>query len=252
MTRPTLVLVPGSWHSSAHFRPLVEDLESHKFKCLPVSLPSTQPPGAPPATLSDDTQVIRETVVHELEAGGNDVVVVAHSYGGAPSSNALEGLDAASRSTAGARTAVRKLIFISSLPVQKGVSIVNGCGPTELNLIAAEQEGFVVVGEPGPEHFFYSDLPSVEGKKWAELLQPMSFSAYLEEMSYAAHMDIPTAYLYCANDRAMTLAYQQNLVKVAKDAGAKIEVEETIEAGHSPFLSKVEETSAFIRKVASM
>jgi hypothetical protein len=47
------------------------------------------------------------------------------------------------------------------------------------------------------------------------------------------------------------LPLQQKLIEAAKADGARFDFEQTVEASHSPFLSKVEETSAFIRKVAT-
>ena len=82
-SRPSLVLVHGSWHSPKHYEPLVKVLEKQNFKCVPVSLPSTQSEDKSPATLSDDSSVVRKAVVGELDAG-NNVVVIAHSYGGVP------------------------------------------------------------------------------------------------------------------------------------------------------------------------
>ncbi|KAK3048183.1 hypothetical protein LTR09_010522 [Extremus antarcticus] len=62
MSLPTIVLVHGSWHSPEHFGPLINNLQSHGYKCVPVALPSTQSPDLPPSTLGDDTTAIRDTV----------------------------------------------------------------------------------------------------------------------------------------------------------------------------------------------
>jgi pimeloyl-ACP methyl ester carboxylesterase len=160
--------------------------------------------------------------------------------------------DPKSRSASGKSTAVRKLIFIASLPVLKGESIITGVGSTSLVMVPMQdREGFVWVGGVGPENFFYHDLPDAEAKFWTGLLVPMSFIAYTGETGYAAFLDIPAAYLYCANDRCVTLEFQRNYVERLKRAGARFEFEETVDSGHSPFLSKVKETSEFIKRVAS-
>lgn len=248
MSRPTLVLVHGSWHCAEHFSPLIEDLRSHGYKCVPVSLPSTQSPDLPPATFEDDTIAIRNEVLAELDQ--NDVVVVAHSYGGAPTNNALERLDLASRSAAGAPTAVRAIVFLCSIPLPKGATFLNGLGGKPMPIHDLRTEDFTWVGQPGPQHYFYNDLSSKEAQKWSDLLRPQSWQAYHGELTYAAYMDIPSAYLYCTLDQAFPLQAQQGLVSAAKKSGAKFEIEETLEASHSPFLSRVEETSAFVRRVA--
>lgn len=114
----TLVLVHGSWHCPEHFGPLVDELTSHGYKCVPVPLPTTQSPDLPPRTFGDDTSAVRDTVLAELEH--NDVVVVCHSYGGAPTNNALRGLGAEDRAAAGSSTAVGALVFLCSIPLPKG------------------------------------------------------------------------------------------------------------------------------------
>jgi pimeloyl-ACP methyl ester carboxylesterase len=126
MAPPTLVLVHGSWHSPEHFGPLIRNLDSHGFKCVPAALPSTQSADLPPANFADDTAAVRDTVLKELET--NNVVVAAHSYGGAPTNNALEGLDVASRKAAGDSTAVTAIVFICSFPFGKGVSMLEILG----------------------------------------------------------------------------------------------------------------------------
>lgn len=110
-------------------------------------------------------------------------------------------------------------------------------------------DDFVWVGPPGPQYYFYNDLPDKEAQKWSDLLRPQAWQVCFEETTYAAYMDIPSGYLYCTLDQAIPYTAQQGLVSAAKEAGGKIEFEETLESGHSPFLSKVEETSAFIQKV---
>ncbi|KAK5164023.1 uncharacterized protein LTR77_010114 [Saxophila tyrrhenica] len=250
MPQPTLVLVHGSWHSPEHFGPLIENLQSHGYRCVPVSLPSTQSPDLPPATLADDTAAVRDAVLTELDQENDDVVVVAHSYGGGPTNNALYGLDANSRSATGASAAVRAIVFLCSIPLPKGVSFLTGLGGKPSGIHDLRTGGFAWVGKPGPQHYFYNDLPDEEAKKWSDLLRPQSWPAYVDDTTYAAYMDIHSAYLYCTLDQAFPLQAQQGLVAAAKEAGAKFDYEETLEASHSPFLSKVEETGAFIRRVA--
>ena len=63
-------------------------------------------------------------------------------------------------------------------------------------------------------------------------------------------MDIPSSYLFCTKDQAFPYEVQKALVGAATEAGAKFGYTETIDAGHSPFLSMVGRTSEYIRRVA--
>ncbi|KAK3702362.1 hypothetical protein LTR37_014936 [Vermiconidia calcicola] len=251
MAKATLVLVHGSWHCPDHFAPLIRDLEGHGYKCVAVALPSTQSPDQPPATLEDDTAAVRDAVLSELDQGKN-VVAIAHSFGGCPTNNALQGLDPQTRSLAGSSTAVQALAFMCAIPLPQGASFLNGLGGKPTAIHDLRTENFCWVGEPGPEHYFYNDLSAEEAKKWCDLLQPQSWPACCDETTYAAYMDIPSSYLFCTKDQAFPFEAQKGLVNAATEAGARLDYTEIIEASHSPFLSRFEETSAFIRKVASV
>ena len=54
----------------------------------------------------------------------------------------------------------------------------------------------------------------------------------------------------CDNDEAIPAAAQEAMVARARDMGASVEVAH-VRAGHSPFLSCVEETAAWIEGVAA-
>lgn len=128
MAKPVLILVHGAYHSTQHFEPLQKNLESHEYRCVPISLPSTQSPDLPPATLADDTAAVRNAVITELDQG-NNVVVVAHSYGGCPTNNALKDLDSTSRTAAGASTSVLAIAFLCAMPQPSGVVLANMMDP---------------------------------------------------------------------------------------------------------------------------
>lgn len=249
MAKPTLVLVHGAYHSREHFEPLKTDLEGYGYECATVSLPSTQSPDLLPATLADDTAAIRDCVLAALDQG-KDVVVVAHSYGGCPTNNALKDLDTISRKAAGASTSVLAIAFLCAMPQPAGTVLAKLMDP-EKGIHDRRDEHFCWVKEdPGPAHYFYNDLPESEAKGWSDLLRPMSWNALEGMTTHAAYLDIPSSYLLCKKDNALPFPAQQGMVQMAIAAGAKISTE-TVDAGHSPFLSKVEETSAFIRKAAN-
>jgi pimeloyl-ACP methyl ester carboxylesterase len=64
---------------------------------------------------------------------------------------------------------------------------------------------------------------------------------------YAGWADVPVWYLHCAEDNTMNIRAQEAMVAGAKQAGASVTIK-TLQAGHSPFLSKVDETVEFIRE----
>ena len=170
MAKPTLVLVHGSWHSPEHFELLIPLLSRNGYKCVAVGLPSTQSPDLPPRTLANDTAAVRDAVVAELKQG-NDVVVVAHSYGGAPSNNALKGLDVKSRKAEGHESAVTALVLLCAIPLEAGKSFIGTLGgkPHPVHDLTKSKD-FVYVASPGPGHYFYNDLSKEMVDKYLSLI----------------------------------------------------------------------------------
>jgi hypothetical protein len=55
----------------------------------------------------------------------------------------------------------------------------------------------------------------------------------MEELSYAAHRDIPATYLLCKNDMSVPLEVQRKFVGYAEGEVSTVECE----AGHTPIVS---------------
>lgn len=261
MTNPTIILIHGSGHCEAHYKSLIQSLGSKGCKVVFVNVPSTQTTDTPPASLADDTAAIRSAVLNELDINGNDAVVIAHSYGGYPTNNALSHLDTKTRTAAGHKTSVKGLGFLCSLPMPANTSMVTFFSQ-RMNLdevIARSAQmtdptGTWNLPKPSPqaEQSLYNDLPLQEALHWGSMLKAQAFKGMLEETSHAAYVDIPTGYLYTSNDLVMPLGGQQFIVEKAKEQGGNFVLEETVEAGHSPFLSQTEKTDEFIIKLVAM
>lgn len=92
-------------------------------------------------------------------------------------------------------------------------------------------------------------MPEAEAQKWIDMLRPQSWRAYVAKTSHAAYNDIPSWHLHCTKDQAMLHEWQKGLVGAAVEAGAKLQTV-TIDAAHSPWVSRLEQASDFVRKVA--
>jgi len=109
MTVPSVLLVPGAWHKPDHFRLLIDqlaDIDVHT-----VTLASS---GDDPATLRDmyaDAEVVAQAVA----AIDRPVVVVAHSYGGIPTTQGLTN----------ARN-VRQIVYLASFQLNVGDWLLSG------------------------------------------------------------------------------------------------------------------------------
>lgn len=65
----------------------------------------------------------------------------------------------------------------------------------------------------------------------------------------ASWKQIPTHYLMCEDDLAIPLAGQEAMTDTVKSRGGDISIQR-LKSSHSPFLSHVDETVAWIKKVA--
>ena len=253
MAKPTFVLVPGAWHIPAHWGPLVKSLKSHGYKAVTPALPSAVDPNVPgtkiPADQEPDVAVVRNAIKEELDQGA-DVVVVPHSYGGMPTISALIDLGPAARAQAGYHNSVIAIAGISTfilpegMPMHQNQSKDGGISEVRGDFMVARQN-------PGAVLAFYHDLPKAEGERWAALLKPAaSLPALMQPSKYTAYEDIPVHFLLCTDDRANPVEVQHLVVdRIQENEKAKLHVTE-LHCSHSPFLSRVEETSAFLRAAA--
>jgi hypothetical protein len=85
--KPEFILVPGAWHSPESFNSTTILLQNAGYKIHGISLPSV---GASPhvQSFSPDVSVIQSSI-NKVLSSGKDVIMVYHSYGGAPGSEAL-------------------------------------------------------------------------------------------------------------------------------------------------------------------
>ncbi len=253
MAKPTIVLVHGAWHTPTHWEPLIKSLKSYGYRTRTPALPSTLDPNVPgteiPTDQEPDIAVVRQAVMEELDLGFN-VVVVPHSYGGMPAVSALTGLGPGARSEAGYKNSVVAIAAISTfvlpegMPLHQNQSRDGGMHVIIDNLMYAKES-------PGPVAAFYHDVPKAEAEKWASLLKPASsIPAMMQPSKYTAYPDIPVHYLLCTDDRANPEEVQRLVVdRIKQNEKSELHVTE-LSCSHSPFLSRVDETTAFVRKAA--
>ncbi|KAK5049856.1 hypothetical protein LTR84_003974 [Exophiala bonariae] len=269
MSKPTILGVHGAWHSGAHFQPLKEHLVQHGYKFIAVQLPSmhyAELDRPPPTHIKDDVEAIQAAVLTELESTPEtDVAVLTHSYSGLPGSAAVEKLDKKSRKAAGFKNGISALLVIAGLLITEGISgfdWANGIIPPTiiLSYIPSPVDGKTQIEisepnpEPGPVELFYHDIPLKDAEYYASLLIPQVWTVYRTPVPFAGFKIVPSYYLLTEDDRSLPPEWQRLIVKMADEAtlladpkGLKLVVD-TVHAGHSPFLSKVEETASWIRK----
>jgi len=97
MSNPTILVVPGSFAPETTYHSTILHLRSLGFPAAALRMPSTtKRMPLPPASMLDDADVIRRSV-EAVTATGKEVVVVCHSYGGTPTTQALAGIKGVKR-----------------------------------------------------------------------------------------------------------------------------------------------------------
>lgn len=119
------VLVHGAWIGSEDWELVTPLLKERGYESAAVDLPSTfRPP--PLQTMDPDTEAVRKEVEAHVSKG-KDVVVVMHSYGGYPGSEAMKHfID--NNDGANGRGRVIRLVYLSAFIPTAGISFLDSMG----------------------------------------------------------------------------------------------------------------------------
>lgn len=127
MSKPVILIVPGAWHRAEHYQRLNDGLRKFDYEAIGLTLPSLD--CNPVVTSWDkDAEAIREVIVQYFNSS-KDVIVIAHSYGGVPMSEAVKGLGKKAREAQGLKTGVVRLIYMCAIAAQEGQSLVSQTAP---------------------------------------------------------------------------------------------------------------------------
>lgn len=86
----SILTVPGAWHGPEAFEPVAAILKKSGYDSVYVTLKSVGAP-MPLTGYEPDVEIVQSTVQQLLDQG-KDVVLVMHSYGGAPGQQAAGNL----------------------------------------------------------------------------------------------------------------------------------------------------------------
>ena len=221
-TSPALVLVPGAWHSASDWDGVISRLPGVEARA--VELPSHGMAAAGLGDMYDDAAAVGAAV----DAAGGPVVVVCHSYGGVPGTQAAAGLDA-----------VQGLVYVAAFQLDAGetlLSSVGGAGPDWWDV--HEEEGYLDARHP--EEVFWGDLtPRALGKAVARAGH-LGLETVRQPVTGAAWRSVPSTYVITGRDNAIPVPAQEAMAR----RGQRVR---RIDSCHSPFLSQPENMAALIR-----
>ena len=149
-SRPAFVFVHGAWHGAQAWERITKPLEAAGHRCVAVSLPSV---GAKVALedFQPDVQAVRTALLNVLDKDHQDCILVMHSYGGLPGTEAARELAKTARFVAGEHTpnGVVRLVYVTSFALTEGQSLASWERPPELGP-RGESANFVLRIEARP------------------------------------------------------------------------------------------------------
>ena len=226
---PTIVLVHGAWHGSWAWEQVVPLLTERGFPVRTVDLPSTGPDVGALGGLADDVETVRAA----LDDVAGPSVLVGHSYGGLPITEASAGRDD-----------VVRLVYVCAFLLDVGVSLLDAAGGEPPAFWQVSEDGrWMTAGQP--EQVFYPDCaPDVTAAAVARLT-PQSMSSCTTPLRAAGWSTIPATYVVADADGALPAAVQE-----AMAAGRTDDVRH-IDSAHSPFFVRPRELADILIEVSS-
>jgi pimeloyl-ACP methyl ester carboxylesterase len=225
MTHPSLLIVPGAWHRPEHFDLLVDELSG-----LDVHTVALTSSGDDPAALGN-MHADAEVIAAAAAAIDGPIVVVAHSYGGIPTTQALADLSNA-----------RRLVYLAAFQLDAGESLfsIGGGSPMAWSKVH-EQEGIGDYLEAmTPVNVFYGDVDPVTARHAVLQLGYFSYAAGCQELTEVAWKTIPSTYIICEADNALPPSVQELFAQRAEKV-------QRLNTSHSPFLSQPAALAQLIR-----
>ncbi|MFD7667850.1 alpha/beta hydrolase [Streptomyces sp. NPDC059788] len=224
--RPSFLLVHGAWHRSTCWADLQDALAADGRESHTVDLPGSGPQGTPTAGVFDDAEAIAARL-REIEG---PVVVVGHSYGGIPVTEAAAG-----------HAHVAHLVYLAAYMPAEGESLGSLHGRDASK--GVDLEGLQPPVFEDPRASLYGDLPDDVAERALGRLVEQSRRSFQEPVTRAAWRTVPSTYVICEDDRALRPAMQTKMSANATHV-------ERIGTGHSPFLAAPAELAALLGRIA--
>lgn len=225
------ILVHGASHGAWCWQRVTPFLQSMGHEVIAVDLPGRNGKGNPGwgLSLQDYIEDLAQTV--DREEGKS--ILVGHSLAGMSISAVAEKLP----------HKIERLIYLSAWVSMHGKNLAqlgaeNAGSELHHAIKVSWLRGLVTIKAEGFKQAFCADC-SDEDVAWAKAqLLPEAFRTALGRIHLTAGRfgSVPTSYIRCAKDRALTLALQQRMLESIECKSVF-----TLESSHSPFLSMPEQ-----------
>ena len=229
--RPRIILVHGAWVGSWEFDPLAQILRERGWEVDALDLPST---GSTMSMLQDAA-----AITAAIDRTGGPVVLVGHSYGGVPVTEA------------GDHPAVERIVYVAAFALDAGESVITSMGGAlpgvwgisddQLTMGRSREERVDMIAADMPP-----GVPREASEQLADLFRPQSLASFSDQVSRVAWRVKPATYVLTENDGVVPPAFQESL---AVRSGAEIV---RIPHGHAPFQEDPAGFADLLERVATL
>ena len=218
-----VVLVHGAFADGSGWEPVAQILMNDGYKVSVVQHPET--------SYADDQKYTKAAI----DAMGDPVVLVGHSYGGSVITEA------------GNHPNVKALVYIAAFALDAGESCasIEAAVPQASKAFKADSNGNWWIEQ---EHFaadFAADLPKDQAQFMAISQVPISTDAFTHKVTNPAWKTRPTWYMVATEDRSINPEQERMMAKRAHATTVEVK------ASHVAYMSHPKETAKLIEEAAA-
>lgn len=234
------ILVHGAWHGAWCWEKVVPLLEEAGHEVVTFDLPGHGDDATSIPNVS--LQAYTDRIVAELDASDEAVVLVGHSMGGIPLSQAAEARP----------EKISKLVYLTAFLLKDGQTLLEVAGADVDALVLpnaefSEDQSAAMVKDEALRETFYADCTDEDFERAKERLVWQAVAPFATPVSVSEiSAGVSKVYIECAGDRAISIACQR-----AMQQGVGVDEVITMETSHSPFLSAPEELAGNLGRVAA-
>ncbi|KAK5637288.1 hypothetical protein RRF57_013000 [Xylaria bambusicola] len=230
-SKPTIFFLPGGFHTSWIYDTVRNILSDRGYATGASDLVSVGTTDASVGMHSDAAHIRSQLV--QLIDEGKGVVLVAHSYGGIVTSNAVDGLSVQQRTAEGKEGGIVLILYLAALIVPAGRTFLSIVPPSPSQRKSeVKSDGFLTPKDP--LYNFYNDVEPSLATKAIAALRPMSPQVLRDEVKHEPwKQGFEVGYIFTVNDNQLPIDVQKTMSSQFPDGSFSA----NLASGHSPFLN---------------
>ncbi|KAH8819860.1 Alpha/beta hydrolase fold-1 [Xylogone sp. PMI_703] len=239
------VLVHGAWGSTETWDLLIPLLKECGYESAAVAMPSTSTP-TPVQNMDPDTESIRK-VVEQQVSKGKDVVVVMHSYGGFPGSEAMKYF-VDNNDGANGRGRVIRLAYISAFIPKSENCFIDQTGgkPPPAWAVSGDIFETTLTAER-----LYPEWSTEASAPYYRQLRPMAYRTMFTKTTIEPYRNIRSAYWHAELDPLPLEVQKAMVAEVMEKAPGMFDLIVQKPYGHMAPITAPGEVADFLVKAAT-